>query len=81
MKKDFLFGLYRNTITMALVIIVLCIIILHWSEPSSAAFVPLALSMVISSFTLIWATLSLRKQIKEDKLNESKIYDNNSSDT
>ncbi|SFQ01556.1 hypothetical protein [Caldicoprobacter faecalis] len=74
MKKDFLSGLHRSTITMALVIIVLCIIILPWSNPSSAAFIPLALSIVTSAFTLIWASLSLRKQIKKEMLN-SKISD------
>lgn len=82
MKKDFLSGLHRSTITMALVIIVLCIIILPWSNPSSAAFIPLALSIVISSLTLIWASLSLRKQIKKERLNKSKISDDdNSSNT
>jgi protein-S-isoprenylcysteine O-methyltransferase Ste14 len=63
-------SIHRQTIAMALVILVCCIMILPWSDPSQAAFVPLILSMVISLFTLIWAMISLRRQVKEEMARE-----------
>lgn len=59
-------ALHRNTIAMTLVIIVFGIILLPSSDPSSAAFVPLVLSMAVSGGTFIWACFSLKKQVKRE---------------
>lgn len=60
-----LLALHRNTISMSLVIIVLGVIILPLSDASSTAFVPLVLSMIVSTCTFIWACFSLRRQVKK----------------
>ena len=59
-------AIYRTTITMTLVIIVFGIMILPYSDPSTAAFVPLVLSMVISIIVLVCSLFSLRKQVKKE---------------
>jgi protein-S-isoprenylcysteine O-methyltransferase Ste14 len=63
-------SIHRQTIAMALVILICCIMILPWSDPSQAAFIPLILSMAISLFTLTWAVISLRRQVKKEMARE-----------
>ena len=63
-------SIHRQTIAMALVILICCIMILPWSDPSQPAFVPLILSMVVSLFTLTWAVISLRRQVREEMARE-----------
>ncbi len=64
-RKEILHKLHRTTIMMSLIIIMLGIIILPWSNPNSAAFIPLILSIAVSLFTLIWTSLSFKNLIKK----------------
>lgn len=88
MKKDFLSQehqgnvsqkMHHSTITMALTILILGIIILPWGDYCSPAFIPLILSIVVSFFTLISAVLSLRKQVKKEMVKQSGTYHRDSS--
>ena len=76
--------IHRSTITLALVIFVLGIIILPWSNPFSPAFIPLILSIVISLVTLILASIRLRKLARKDiaqEMFEYNEYEEDSSDS
>jgi hypothetical protein len=66
-------AMHRSTITMTLVLLVFGVMILPWSDPSSAAFVPLVLSMIISLLTLVNACFSLNKQIKKEKQRKAEM--------
>lgn len=72
--------IHRSTINMTLVILILGIIILPWSNRHSPAFIPLILSIAISLITLISATISLYKQNTKTKevMKKLQVYKDNS---